>query len=44
MEVTAGAVVDEEARVVRRVDARVERGEERVVERVEDLGLGFHVG
>lgn len=44
MEVSAGAVVDEEAGVVRHVDARVERGEERVVERVEDLCLGFRVG
>ena len=43
MEVAAGAVVDEEARVVGDLDVGVERGEERVVQQGEDLGLGPHV-
>ena len=44
VEVAAGAEIDEEARVVRHVDARVERGEEGVVERLENLRLGLRVG
>jgi len=44
VEVPGGAVVHEEARVVGDVDARVERGEEGMIERLEDFGLGFCVG
>jgi len=44
VEVAGGAVVHEEARVVGDIDARVERGEEGMVERVEDFGFGFRVG
>lgn len=44
MEVSIGAVVDEEAGVVRDLEVGIERREERVVERGEDLGFGLHVG
>lgn len=44
VEVAGGAVVDEQARVVGDVDAGVERGEEGMVECLEDFGLGFRVG
>lgn len=43
VEVSVGAVVNEEAGVVGDVDAGVERGKERVVEHGEDLGLGADV-
>lgn len=44
MEVSVGAVVDEEAGVVRDLEVGIECREERMVERGEDLGLGLHVG
>lgn len=44
MEVAAGTVVDEEARVVRDIDVSVERRQERVVEHGENLSLHFYVG
>lgn len=43
MEVAPGAVVDEEAGVVGDVDVGVERGQERVVQRGEDLRLHLDV-
>lgn len=44
VEVAAGAVVNEEARVVGHIYARVERGEEGMVKRLEYVGLSFRVG
>ena len=44
VQVPPGAVVHEEAGVASRVEARVERGYEGVVERGEDARLGEHVG